>query len=73
MTESQPGLWSDSPNAPKVPYDTYFYEKTWFAGVLVSSIFYGAHKITWHGRPPIYSTYSRDRRRGVLPVYSRAV
>ena len=45
-------LWSDNPNAPRIPYDQYFYEKAGFAGSLIGSILYGARKIPPHARPP---------------------
>ena len=44
-------MWSDNPNAPKVPYDLYLYEKAWFAGGFIASIFYGTPKTS---RPPIH-------------------
>ena len=57
MPNPQPGLWSDNPNIPKVPYDLYFHEKTWFAGVLIASIFYGTCKISLYARPPIHPRF----------------
>ena len=39
--------WSNSPNAPKIPYSLYAKEKADFAGTLAASILYGGHK-TFH-------------------------
>ena len=41
-------LWSDNPNAPKIPYILYFNEKANFAGSLVTSILYGTSKASHH-------------------------
>ena len=41
MSDTQQKPWSDNPNAPKVPYDVYFAEKSNFAGVLIAAVFYG--------------------------------
>ena len=38
---SQQKPWSDNPNALKIPYQLYFWEKSLFAGNLISSILYG--------------------------------
>ena len=53
MPDSQERPWSDNPNAPKIPYDVYYAEKTWFAGTLISSILYGAYKVSLPSLPPL--------------------
>ena len=44
MSDSQEIPWSYNNNAPKITYDVYFREKTYFAGILIASIPYGAPK-----------------------------
>jgi len=41
MSDPQEQPWSNDPNAPAIPYYIYRFEKTWFAGVLISSVLYG--------------------------------
>jgi len=53
MSDSQGQPWSDNPNAPKISYGWYYAEKTWFAGTLISSILYGARKMTLSSLPSI--------------------
>ena len=36
--------WSDNPNAPKIPYPVYYFEKVLFAGDFISLIIYGVYK-----------------------------
>ena len=43
MSESQEQPWSDNPNAPQISHELYFAEKTYFAGILLASILYGAY------------------------------
>ena len=43
MSDSQEQLWSDNPNAPKITYALYFAEKSYFAGILLAAILYGAY------------------------------
>ena len=59
------------------PYDLYFVAKYTFAGFLIASILYGAHKLP----PPtrlsshahcVYSVPSRDAHRAVFPMYGSA-
>ena len=54
MFDSQSGMWSDNPNSPKVPYEEYLYEKVWFAGVLIASMFYGTRETSPRARPPTH-------------------
>lgn len=42
MSDSSEKSWSDSPNAPQVPYSLYLTEKEAFAGQLLGAMFYGA-------------------------------
>ena len=42
MSDSQEQPWSDNPNAPSISRRLYFDEKAYFAGLLISSILYGA-------------------------------
>lgn len=42
--------WSNSPNAPQIPYEEYFQEKTILAGLLIGAISYG--------KPTLVSVYS---------------
>ena len=42
MSDSQEQPWSDHPNAPNISRRVYFYEKAYFAGLLIGSILYGA-------------------------------
>jgi len=44
VSHSQEQPWSNSPNAPKIPYYIYRSEKTWFAGAFIGSILYGTLK-----------------------------
>ena len=44
MSDSQGEPWSDNPNAPRIPYQVYFREKTSFAGSLIGAILYGTPK-----------------------------
>ena len=44
MSDSQEQPWSDDPYAPAIPDYIYRFEKTWFAGVLISSVLYGTPK-----------------------------
>ena len=46
MFDPQGAPWSDNPNAPKIPYNLYLEEKASFAGILISSMLYGAHFLT---------------------------
>ena len=57
MSDSQEQPWSDSPNAPEIPYYIYRFEKTWFAGVLVSSILYGTLKRLLLTPPSVYAHF----------------
>src|SRR6266478_4282438 len=41
MSDVQGPPWSTGPNAPNITYDTYFAEKTNFAGIVISAIIYG--------------------------------
>ncbi|KAF9652147.1 hypothetical protein BDM02DRAFT_3183873 [Thelephora ganbajun] len=41
MSDSSQKPWSNNPNAPKIPYELYFGEKTTFAGILIGAISYG--------------------------------
>ena len=59
MFDPQEESWSDDPNTPKISYDMYLDEKTWFAGVLISSIFYGTGETSPHARPPIRAHFFR--------------
>lgn len=40
-SDSTEKAWSNSPNAPQIPYSWYFAEKTIFAGVLIEAVLYG--------------------------------
>ena len=69
MSGSQQKPWFDDPNAPKIPYKLYLYEKFSVAGNLVSAILYGARKE--HTHPSFHAhffcpNYSRDRNHVVL-------
>ena len=68
--EEQP--WSDNPNAPKIPYYIYRFEKTWFAGVLISSILYGTPKRPHHPVLSSVLTAHRDARRSLLRMHDNA-
>ena len=48
MSNSSAKSWSDSPNAPQIPYSLYFAEKANFAGILIGAIFYGMSTHSWH-------------------------
>lgn len=50
MSDSQYKPWSDSPNAPKIPYSLYILEKDFFAGFIIGSILYGKRKVSLHVR-----------------------
>lgn len=76
MSNSLGRLWSDSPNAPQIPFWLYHLEKDYFAGMLVGAVAYGVLNLT-----PIISTsvltlrstYLRRNCHGsVLSVYNRA-
>lgn len=41
MSDSREPPWSDNPNVPKIPYNMYFAEKCYFAGILLAAILYG--------------------------------
>ena len=43
MSDSQEQTWSDSPNAPKIPYSVYLDEKADFAGMVGTAILYGMY------------------------------
>ena len=43
MSDSQGGLWSDNPNAPKIPVWLYFAERYYSYGIFFASILYGTH------------------------------
>ena len=58
MYNSQEKLWSDNPNAPKIPYNLYFQEKVTFAGDFVGPTLYGTSK----GLPTCMSTYPYSLR-----------
>ena len=77
MYDSEQQPWSNNPNAPKIPYHIYNYEKTYLAGILIGAMLYGAPSTLPPTRPSICahsvcSVDSRDRRRPVLPMYDRA-
>ena len=77
MSDSQEQLWSDNPNAPNIPPTTYFAEKAYFAGILVSSVLYGTPKAP-HTRPSIRAHFVRsDRPRNynhaILTMYGRVI
>jgi hypothetical protein len=40
--ESMGAPWSDNPNAPLIPGWLYPWEKTYFAGIVIGTILYGA-------------------------------
>ena len=44
MADSLEKPWSDNPNAPKIPYLLYSFEKSYFAGLFIASILYGVPK-----------------------------
>lgn len=44
MSDARYVPWSQSPNAPKVLYEVYFYEKIVCSGNLICSILYGANE-----------------------------
>ena len=46
MSGSQEEVWSDNPNAPKIPYYLYIAEKSRLAGVSLGPILYGTWKIS---------------------------
>ena len=46
MSNSATTLWSDNPNAPKIPCVLYLGEKAYFAGFLIGAIFYGTQTYT---------------------------
>ena len=78
MSGSQEMPWSNNPNTPMIPYDLYFEEKASFAGLLISSILYGACKAPLPICLPVRihfvrSVYSRDHHRVVLSMYGLAV
>ena len=58
MSDFQQRPWSDDLNAPKISYLVYFVEKSSFAGILIGSILYGAHKISSPTRPLSVFTFS---------------
>ena len=58
-------LWSDNPNAPKIPYYLYVDEKATFAGTLIGSILYGTYKTL---PPPHPSTRAHSVRSVVLGI-----
>ena len=53
MSDSQKQPWPDNPDAPKIPYWLYSYEKSYFAGTPISSVL--------HGTPKTFRLYVRDR------------
>ena len=57
MASSQEKPWSDNPNAPKISYDLYFYEKAALARAFISSILYGTPE-----RPLLHVRTSRSLR-----------
>ena len=47
MPDDQEQSWPDNPNPPTTTYyNTYRWEKTWFTGTLIGSVFYGTCKIS---------------------------
>lgn len=52
MSDSQEEPWTNNPNAPKIPHDLYLREKSYFAGVLVAALLYGACKALPHNIHP---------------------
>ena len=78
MSDSQELPWSDGPNAPSIPYFFYLQEKSFFAGILISSILYGMPNIPSPTRPSVREhsirlVCFRDRDRTVVSKYDRAV
>ena len=75
MAESQFKPWSDNPNAPKIRYDLYLWEKINFAGDLVSSILYGTRKISLPTCPSTHPcsllrlAHPRNAHHAVLRLY----
>lgn len=74
MSDSQQRPWSNSPNAPKIPYDLYFREKAYFSGTFIGAMLYGTPKVPPPIHPSIrahsvYSVQSRDRRHAFLQMY----
>ena len=47
MSDSGNKPWSDNPNAPKISYEIYLEEKSYFAGTFIGAMLYGMRK-----RPP---------------------
>ena len=66
MSNSLGRLWSDSPNAPQIPFWLYHLEKDYFAGMLVGAVAYGVLNLT-----PIISTSVLTRF--VRPIFAGIV
>ena len=72
MSDSQEP-WSSNPNAPNIPYSSYFPEKANFAGTFVGLILYGTSETPHLDVRPSYLICSRDRHSTIFPMYDRAV
>ena len=58
MSDTHERPWSDSPNAPKIPYDLYFREKANFAGYLIGAILYGTPRLPYRCvRPSVLTRF----------------
>ena len=82
MSNIQRKPWSDNPNAPKIPYDLYYAEKAYFAGILIASILYGVYMRDPETPSPArllnrheYArwVYSRHPHHALLPMHGLVV
>ena len=78
MSASQYKPWSDNPDAPLITSEQYLWEKSYFAGGLISSILYGISKGSMSPRLPLHahlilSVYARNAYRAVLQMRGRSL
>ena len=61
-------VWSNNPNAPKIPYFLYLGEKATFAGTLIGSVLYGTRRTPPPTHPSIRAHSARLVILGIVVV-----